>query len=195
MYYPIGEGEDLTLGMSLYDYDFWSSDDRWCRGFVTLPARSAAEWATVDETAVIEGTGLFGQSCTVVARVGGVLLPPPAVAAQGNLEPLTLERASDGSLSLTLRSHGPDFLLDQRVRLIFSYERSRTDGGGSVVELVTFPAEEVAVTLPVNTAISLPLPFSAEEGWTTTVWVSVEPVTFLDPDPVNNELETTFYLE
>ena len=59
----------------------------------------------------------------------------------------------------------------------------------------TFPAEEVTVTLPVNTAISLPLPFSAEEGWTTTVWVRVEPVTFLDPDPVNNELETTFYLE
>jgi hypothetical protein len=195
MYYPIGEGEDLTLGMSLYDYDFWSSDDRWCRGFVTLPARSAAEWATVDETAVIEGTGLFGQSCTLVARVGGVMLPPPAVAAQSNLEPLTLERASDGSLNLTLRSHGPDFLLDQQVRLISGYERSRTDGGGSVVELVTFPAEEVTVTLPVNTAISLPLPFSAEEGWTTTVWVRVEPVTFLDPDPVNNELETTFYLE
>jgi hypothetical protein len=49
--------------------------------------------------------------------------------------------------------------------------------------------------LPVNTAVSLPLPFSAEEGWTTTVQARVEPITFVDPDPTDNELEATFYLE
>lgn len=197
MYYPIGEGENLTLDVYLRDHDIISPDDTWCVGMLTLPARSASEWAATDEGVVIEGTdwSLPHGRCTVTAHVGGVMLPPPAIASQGNVQPLALHRAGDGELSLSVYSHGPDFLLDQTLRLVASYERTRTEGGSSFTESASFPAEELSLTLPVNTAANLSLPFSVEEGWTTTVHVSVEPVTFADPDAGDNELETTFYLE
>jgi hypothetical protein len=197
MYYPIGEGENLTLDVYLRDYDFISPDDTWCVGLLTLPARSASEWAATDEGVVIEGTdwSLPHGRCTITAHIGGVMLPPPAIASQGNVRPVALNRASDGELSLSVYSYGPDFLLDQTLRLVASYERTRTEGGSSYTESATFPAEELSLTLPVNTATNLSLPFNVEEGWTTTVHVSVEPVTFADPDPGDNELETTFYLE
>jgi hypothetical protein len=197
IYYPIGADENLTLDVYLRDHDIFSPDDAWCVGLLTLPARSASEWAVTDEAVVIEGTdwSLPHGRCTITAHVGGVMLPPPAIASQGDLQPLALYRAGDGELSLSVYSHGPDFLLDQTLRLVASYERTRTEGGSSFTESASFPAEELSLTLPVNTASNLSLPFSVEEGWTTTVHVSVESVTFVDPDPGNNELETTFYLE
>ncbi len=196
LHFLVRDGDRISGGVALMDYDQFSGDDLWCDAQFEFGPMTLDEWAQVDQRDEQDGATGYGP-CPIRVRVRGLqrvggsnVLPPTGggsgqTAKSANLDIVNLERNRSGNLRLTLYNAGPDTLVGDTVTLAFQAARVESGAGGAPGTIWEHD-ERARVTIPAFEVTTIETGQVLMEGFENRVRVIVTPENFDDPDLRDN---------